>query len=258
MIAGVLLLSTKNLKAQATTAMQLSGTDCNGVYHDLFADLDAGKVVLLHFFMASCGSCPPPAQAIQAMANNVMMSHPGMITGYAIPFNNTTDCNYTAAWVSSNGLSLYAPFDSGQTQVAHYGGFGMPTVVMLAGSNHSVLFTSLSFSISDTTEMRDSILSFFNSTAGINDLPNSVAAFNVFPNPVSDVMSINLELKESSSVLIDITGITGKQIAIIADEKQSTGFAKKQFSTSTLPNGNYLVRLSVNGKSVTKKISITH
>lgn len=72
--------------------MQLSGVDCNANTHDLLADLDAGKAVILHFFMQNCGSCPPPAKKIQAMANNILAMHPGMITAYAMPFNNTTTC----------------------------------------------------------------------------------------------------------------------------------------------------------------------
>ncbi len=54
--------------SKAQTVIQLKGVDCNGNSHDLMADLDAGKAVLLHFFMPSCGSCPPPAQKIQKMA----------------------------------------------------------------------------------------------------------------------------------------------------------------------------------------------
>src|SRR5215510_3281221 len=95
----------------AQTPMQLSGLDCNGNPHDLYADLDAGKAVVVFFFMPSCGSCPPPAQKVQAMANNVMMTYPGMVTGYAMPFNNTTTCSTTTSWVTTSGVPFYAPYD---------------------------------------------------------------------------------------------------------------------------------------------------
>ena len=242
-------------KAQ-TTAMQLSGTDCNGVSHDLFADLDAGKVVLLHFFMPNCGSCPPPAQKIQAMANHIMATHPGMITAYAMPFNNTTDCSSTTSWVSSNGLSLYAPFDKGATQVAYYGGFGMPTVILLGGKDHKILFSTLSFSTSDTTIMRDQILEVLGTTT-VNELPSSIASFSIFPNPANDNVSITLDVKESAKLLVDVTDLTGKQVAVIMDENQ-TGAVRKQFITNSLPNSDYLIRLQVNGKNYTQKLCIIH
>lgn len=244
--------------SKAQTVMQISGNDCNGVSHDLYADLDAGKAVVVFFFMPSCGSCPPPAQKVQAMANNVMMTYPGMVTGYAMPYNNTTTCATTSSWVTTSGVPFYAPYDSGATQVANYGGFGMPTVVLLGGaaSNRRVMFSTQSFATSDTTIMRDSILALFNTT-GIIDLPMGVNSFSVFPNPASENVSIILDLKESSILLIDVTDITGKQVAIISDEIQN-GLVTKQFSTAALSNGNYFVRLQVNGKTATQKLTVNH
>jgi hypothetical protein len=252
----IVLLFSLNI-SRAQSAMQLSGMDCNGNMHDLFADLDAGKAVLLHFFMANCGSCPPPAQKIQAMANKILATHPGKITAYALPYTNSTNCSYTSSWVSSNGLSLFAPFDSGATQVAHYGGFGMPTVVLLGGTDHRVMFSTQSFSTSDTTEMRDSILALLSGSTGIIDFPDAVSSFSVFPNPANNETTINLMLKENTDLLVDITDLAGKQVAIIMNEKQS-GVVAKKFSTASLPNGNYLVRLQLNGKTVTQKLNIIH
>lgn len=244
--------------SKAQTAMQFSGVDCNNNPVDLFADLDAGKAVILHFYMPSCGSCPPPAQKILAMANKINAMHPGMVKGYAFPFQNSTTCTYSSSWVSSNSLStLYAPMDSGATQVAYYGGFGMPTVVLLGGTDHRVMFSTQSFSTSDTTIMRDSILNLLNGSTGIDGLTNTVFSFSVFPNPANDNVSINLDLKETSNLLIDVTDIAGKQVAIISEEKQS-GIVTKQFSTSVLPNGSYFVRVQVNGKTTTQKLTINH
>lgn len=245
--------------SKAQTALPLSGLDCNGVSHDLYADLDSGKAVILHFFMASCASCPPPAQKIQAMANHILATYPGMITAYAMPFNNSVSCPTTASWVSSNRLSLYAPYDSGAAQVAHYGGFGMPTVVLLGGADHHVMFSTLSFSTSDTTIMRDSILRLFNPTAPtvINELPSSVASFSVFPNPANDNVSIQLSMKETSNISIDILDLSGRKVMTVLDERQN-GMLSKQVNTSSLSNGNYIVRLLVNGQTSTQKLNILH
>ena len=244
--------------SKAQTVVQIAGNDCNGTAHDLFADLDAGKAVILHFFM-TCAACPPPAQKIQAMANHILASHPGSITAYALAYTKSYSCSTVANWVASNGLPLYAPFDSGAAQVAHYGGFGMPTVVLLGGAapNRRVMFSTLSFSTSDTTIMRDSILALLNSTTGMNELPNAVSSFSVYPNPASDNVTIDLELKEASNLLIDVADISGKQVAIISEEKLS-GTIKKQFSTALLPNGNYVVRIAVNNKMATRKLSVIH
>ena len=243
--------------SKAQTAMPLNGMDCNGVSHDLIADLDAGKAVILHFFMPNCGSCPPPAKKIQAMANNILAKNPGKITAYAMPFDNGTTCTYAASWVSSNGLSLYAPYSKGAEQVANYGGFGMPTIVLLGGKDHKVLFSTLSFSTTDTTIMRDKILALLSGKTGVNEVPNIVSSFNVFPNPANENISINIDLKQTANIMLDLIDITGKQVALLMNENQN-GIVSKQFNTEHLQNGIYLVRLQVNGKIETQKISISH
>lgn len=242
--------------SEAQPALQIAGNDCDGIPHDLFAELDAGKASVLFFFMDACGACPPPAQKIQVMMNNIMADYPGMITGYAMPYTNSTTCAATSNWVANYG-HLFAPYDSGAYQVAYYGGFGMPTVVLLGGSgaNKRVMFSTLSFLTSDTTIMRDSILALF-STTGIADLPSTVSAFRVYPNPATENVFISVNLKESSNLLIDVADISGKQLAVIMNERQN-GLVNKQYRIAALPNGNYFIRLQVNGKTAAQKITIT-
>lgn len=244
-------------KAQ-TTAKQFTGLDCNGNNVDLFADLDAGKAVILFYYMPNCGACPPPASTIQTMAMGINAQYPGMVKGYAFPYQNVTTCTYSQSWVNSNNLgALYTPMDSGASQVSYYGGFGMPTVVLVGGTDHQVLFSTLMFSSSDTTEMKNKILALFGGSTGIKDLPSTVNNFVLYPNPANNKISVNLDLKEASNIVLDITDITGKQVALWVNEKQSGSF-EKQFSTESLPNGVYFVRLQVNGNITTQKINIVH
>jgi Secretion system C-terminal sorting domain len=252
----VLMFAAMISKAQ--TPLQISGNDCDGNPHDLYAELDAGKAVVVFFFMDNCGACPPPAQKVQTMMNNITVDYPGMITGYAMPFNNSTTCAATSSWCAAYGHQ-FAPYDSGAFQVAYYGGFGMPTVVLLGGTgaNKRVMFSTLSFLTSDTTIMRDSILALFNSSSGTADLPSSVSAFSIYPNPATENVSVNVNLKEPSVIFIDVADISGKQVAIIMNEQQS-GLLTKQFNVSELPRGNYLIRLRVSGKTVAQKLSVNH
>jgi hypothetical protein len=240
--------------------MQFSGTSCNGSNVDLFADLDAGKLVVLHFYMPSCGSCPPPAQKIKVMATNVNVNHPGMVKGYVFPYQNSTSCTAADSWVTNNGLSsIYTAMDSGAAHVAHYGGFGMPTVVLLGGGTaHRVMFSTLNFNTADTTVMRDSIMAqITRMTASIKELPNTISAFNVFPNPATDNVSITVDVKETSNISIEIVDLNGKLVAAIMNEK-ANGTIKKEFHVSELANGNYLVRLQSNGKVTAQKFSVIH
>lgn len=259
-IATAVLFGFMTTSAGAqTTAMDFNTTDCNGNTANLFADLDAGKAVVLFYFMPNCGSCPPPAQKIQAMAQHINATHPGMVKAYAFPFNNTTACSYSQSWVSSNNLSWYAPMDSGAAAVAHYGGFGMPTVVLVGGSNHRVMFSTLSFSTNDTTTMRDSILALIGGApTGLDEVSAGISDLNVYPNPAPGEVSIAASLKARSHLIIDVLDITGKRVLLVSDEKNAAGSVQHSFDTKGLANGLYTVRLNVNGKAVNRKLHVAH
>lgn len=243
-------------KAQ-TNAYQFNGLDCNGNTVDLFADLDAGKAVALHFYMPNCSACPPPAQAIQAMADNINATHPGMVKGYAFPFQNSTDCAYSSTWTSSNNLTMYAPMDSGAYQVAYYGGFGMPTVVLLGGTDHRVMFVTQSFLMSDTTIMRDSILNLL-STTGINETQNLISNVSVFPNPANDKVQLELNVAKNSNLKIEVINALGSEVANVYEGETPPGIFKKEISITEFDNGIYSLRVISEGKIMNYKFSVIH
>nr|MBP6315130.1 T9SS type A sorting domain-containing protein [Chitinophagaceae bacterium] len=249
------LLSTLS---KAQTAMQLSGLDCNNVNHDLFAELDAGKAVVVYFFMDNCNVCPPPATNIQKMVNNILVNYPGMVTAYALPYNNVPTCAQTAAWVTSNSLYLYAPYDSGAVQVAHYGGFGMPTVVLLGGSDHRTLFKTKAYLDSDTTIMRDSILALF--AAGPSSLTNYLNAndISIFPNPSSNATGISVSLLKTTNLSMELCDINGKTIETICQIQNASGCIVQQLSTAAYTSGHYLIKINTNGKIYFRKLEISH
>jgi peroxiredoxin len=244
--------------SNAQTAVDFNTTDCAGNPVHLFADLDAGKAVVLFYYMPSCGSCPPPAQKVQTMANNINATHPGKVKAYAFPFDNTTLCSYSQTWVTSNSLPLYAPMDSGATAVAAYGGFGMPTVVLVGRSSHKVMFSTLSFSTSDTTIMRDSILAMLGVTTGVDEISTNINSVDVYPNPTASNVTLSVNLKVQSNLLIDVVDIVGRQVAVISHENNVSGNVTKQFNTELLSNGLYTIRINANGSTINRKLNVIH
>lgn len=239
-------------------AMDFQANDCNGNPQHLFADLDAGQAVVLFFYMPSCGTCPPPAQKIQAMADKINQNCPGMVKGYAYSYQNSTTCNYTASWVTSNNLPLYTPMGgNGAEQVAFYGGFGMPTVVLLGGTNHDILWSTQNFVTSDTTAMRDLILNM-NCVAGLNDLNNSQSSLTVYPNPSNDAVTLNFTNENESDFSYTINDLLGNIVVSSNTESIKKGIIERSVNTTSLANGNYLLNISLNGSIETRKISIVH
>jgi hypothetical protein len=64
-------------------------------------------------------------------------------------------------------------------------------------------------------------------------------------------------MKETSNISIDILDLSGRKVMTVLDERQN-GMLSKQVNTNTLSNGNYLVRLLVNGQTSTQKLNILH
>src|SRR3989344_5400912 len=141
-------------------------------------------------------------------ANNVNATHPGLVKAYAFPYQNSTTCTYSSSWVVNNNLPLFAPMDSGAVQVAYYGGFGMPTVVLLGGDNHDVLFVTQDFNTSDTTTMRDLILNTF--TAGVEE-QTVITDLSVYPNPTTDFINVSFHSNSGSEGYIELTDLTGQR-----------------------------------------------
>lgn len=91
---------------------------------------------------------------------------------------------------------------------------------------------------------------------GINEAITAASTISAYPNPVSDVLNFSYELKESSTVAIDIYDISGKLVANLMNKTETPGKKFAQINTNApgWTSGTYYVRLSVNGESVSKQI----
>jgi hypothetical protein len=83
-----------------------------------------------------------------------------------------------------------------------------------------------------------------------------MAEVSAYPNPVADILNFSYNLKEESTVAIDIYDINGKLVANLMNKTESPGKKYAQINTNTpgWTSGTYYVRLSVNGESISKQI----
>lgn len=94
-------------------------------------------------------------------------------------------------------------------------------------------------------------------TVGLSPTEKTIKSFSVYPNPVSYQLSIELDLEKASNVTLDLMDLTGRRVASLFSEKL-IGSVTKQINLNTIPNGNYLVYLVVDGNSSSKKIVVKH
>jgi hypothetical protein len=94
-------------------------------------------------------------------------------------------------------------------------------------------------------------------SAGIDGINKAAFDFTVYPNPMAGKGTLAYTLTTSSTVNASITDITGKEIAVLKDEKEQAGKYSIDLGTKTgLSSGMYFARVSVNGETYTKKFVV--
>lgn len=242
------------VSSQVTTAQDFTTTDCASNTQNLYTHLDNEEVVIMEFFM-TCASCITAGQRITSMMNGVNTQYPGMVNFWALAYTNSYSCTTVNNWVTTNSISAM-PIDSGAAQVAYYGGFGMPTVVVVAGSQHQVLYNSNSDGAAgDTAAIHAAIDNFFN-TLSIDNSSN--IQFSAFPNPTTNILNIEFTMLLNSQVDLQMMDISGMVVKEISHSILSAGKHQFQIETSDLSDGIYFIRYHSNGKTSQYKVSVKH
>jgi hypothetical protein len=255
----ILLIGGINLTVQAqspTTAYDFNMNDCNGKMHHLFSELDSGNVVVMEFFMISCSPCIVAGHALDNMVVPLKKKYGDKVRFYQIGFTNSYTCTQIQNWVSTNGFATSVPFDSGAVQVAYYDGMGMPTIAVVGGKKHDVLFTSIDFKpTTDTATISKAVHTFFGAT-GISINERMDASVSVFPNPASRGLSVSLELDKAAVLNLVLTDVQGKKLTTLFTGNVTPGINTKIVQLPELKNGIYFLQGEVSGKLFTKKITI--
>lgn len=80
---------------------------------------------------------------------------------------------------------------------------------------------------------------------------------NVFPNPLHDQTTIELDLAVDSWLTIELYDLTGKRVRTLVNEaRQTAGTHPQTLDASTLENGMYILLVRINDEVKAQKISI--
>ena len=99
----------------------------------------------------------------------------------------------------------------------------------------------------------ESTTTYDSSISGIEDSAFGNMTFKVFPNPTSDIIAIQINGVNNQDLAINMYDIQG---ALIQETKMVKGQTISYFDIQTLYAGTYLIKISTNASSVTKKITI--
>ncbi len=98
---------------------------------------------------------------------------------------------------------------------------------------------------------------FGNMVAGITGGENKISGINLYPNPITNEATVDVNLNEASKIAITVYDITGKVIANIFSGEMNSGSNTIKINTSNLPSGIYYASIiSENSKKNLKMVVI--
>jgi len=245
--------------AQAqTTATDFTANDCTGASHNLFSELNSGKVVLLAWVMP-CAQCTAACQMAWNIASSYSLSNPGQVVFYIADDFGTTSCVTLNNWTTTYSLTETAKFTNSVISMSNYGSNGMPKLVVLAGaSTHSVYYNQNSIAINQNA-VQAAVSLALNDVVATKINENSAGSFalKLSPNPASTVLRLNCESKNSADLSVEIYNSLGQSIRSMS---ASTELGKNESSidVSELSNGLYFIKASDGKSTDIIKIIITH
>ena len=100
-------------------------------------------------------------------------------------------------------------------------------------------------------------MDFFRKIGSTEELSSELAAsIDVFPNPVSDVLNINVNLNQTTElVTFELMNVTGELVKVRRESNVSTG--TYQMDVGDLTSGVYTLNVRTESKFTSKKVVIS-
>ena len=88
------------------------------------------------------------------------------------------------------------------------------------------------------------------------ELELAKTGLRVFPNPVASQATVAFRAPVGADARVAVYDVLGREVLRVADQAATSAEQRVQFSTSSLPAGLYLVRLTAGGTSAVQQITV--
>ncbi|MBK6861605.1 MAG: T9SS type A sorting domain-containing protein [Saprospiraceae bacterium] len=256
-LLSVLFVAFTAMIMAQTNATNFTANDCSGVSHELFKDLDSGKVIVMVWVMP-CGACTGPAITAYNIVKDFQVSNPNKVYYYMVDDYANTNCQSLGSWCTSNGIeqnSYSLRFSNSKIKMSDYGSDGMPKIVVVAGNDHKVYYN-----VNNTvnpTNLQKAINTALILT-GTSDQNNTESTLTISPNPVKESTVVSFNLEKAANVKMDLLNVEGKLIQTVFSGKLASGENSLNVNMANYNQGIYFVKLSYENKSKLAKFSVAH
>jgi hypothetical protein len=241
--------------AFSQTATNFICNDCDGVSHNLFEELDEGKVVILCWVMP-CASCIGPTKTTYNVAQSFTLTHPGRVKMYVCDDFANTNCSSLNSWCNQNGLANTTRFSNSAIKMSDYGSNGMPKVVVIGNYTHQVYYNANNtVNITLLTNAIATALEDF--SVSISD-PALVDDIKIYPNPADNQVSLNFTSQKSGSCELTFFNTLAIQVSPSNYFDLKQGENTISVSTKELKNGIYFAHLKTDSGVKKAKFVVSH
>ncbi|NUM31562.1 MAG: T9SS type A sorting domain-containing protein [Bacteroidetes bacterium] len=244
--------------ANAQKAVNFTCNDCSGKTHDLFKNLDSGKVVVIDWVMP-CSSCIGPSKTTYNVVKSYDTIYPGKIVMFVADDYANTACPSIISWTDNNGMPNTIKFSNSAIKMTDYGTNGMPKVVIIAGKGHDVFFNENNSNISNITKLQNSLNAAIAATLNLKEIDDFIYKTEILPNPSNEKLTLNFNLKNPEKLNISVLNIVGSEIQKIEENKYfNSGENSLEICTENLNDGVYFLKIFNEKVNKTLKIIINN
>jgi hypothetical protein len=250
------ILVGMGMGVHAQTATNWTVTDCSGASHELFADLDAGKVAVIIWVMP-CANCINKALETQTEVRNALAANAGKVVFYLADDIGNTNCSTMETWASQNAITDAIVITSKAVSMKPYGEAGMPKVLVAGGSEHKVFYNQNAPNIT-ANGIRDGISAALAAPTGIEKNILQEMPVTLFPNPSGNSTRIKINVVKETKYKIDVVNVAGQVVSKITDGNLSAGAIEFTVDTSLLADGTYFISIDNGDKKIQEKLIVAH
>lgn len=252
LIAAIAFTSlTGRAQTPLTTAVDFTVTTVEGSTFNLFNTLASNKYVCIDFFYYGCVPCQQTAPKVNGAyeyfgCNSSNVVFIGIDNGDNTATTQAFGTNFGAHYPAASGS------DGGGNAVnSAYGIGAYPTVILIA-PNHSIIEQDI-WPIADAASLYNLIQGHGGTpaacAAGIDLVTNGIASIaGIYPNPATDNAVVNVNLSNTSELVINIYNLTGQMVKTFVPDGLTVGANSIALPLSDLGSGVYIVKIAQAGQ----------